>query len=145
MKKLIFFIILGSLISGCQTTSDPNPIAINDKVKQLNLNIIYSGNLNGKNTGQQQKDGSYLTKISIAPQATMTELLNEFHQQTGLNKTHAFWGGVPPNRRKIDIPYHYRVNEQRVNENNENKSLADWNITNNATITIFIEGGGELD
>ncbi len=79
-------------------------------MKQLNLNIVYSGDLRGSNTGQQQADGSYVTKLSIAPQATMAELLDEFHQQTGLNKTHAFWGGAPPNRRKVDIPYHYRVN-----------------------------------
>ncbi len=106
---------------------------------------MYHGNLQGKNRGQQQADGSYLTKVSITPQATIADLLNEFHKKTGLNKTHAFWGGAPPNRRKIDIPYRYRVNQQSVNESNKNKSLVDWNIDNNSTVTIFIGGGGGLD
>ncbi len=147
MKKLLLLLILGSLITGCQTTGGQDPISINnqDKVKNIQLTVLYSGDLTGSNTGVKQEDGTYLTKITIPSQATMAELLDAFHQQTGLSKTHTFWGGAPPNRRATEIPYNHRVNGKMVHEDNEDSKLSDWDIDNNATITIQIGGGGGLD
>ncbi len=140
MKKLLLLLILGSLITGCETTGGQHSASINDKVKNIQLTVIYSGDLVGSNTGVKQKDGSYATKMLISSQATMAELLDAFHQQTGLAKTHTFWGGAPPNRRATEIPYDHIVNGQMVHDDNEDNKLSDWDIDNNATITIRIGG-----
>ncbi len=145
MRNLLLVIILGTLVSACQTTGNHQPVSINDKVDNIQLTIIYEGELVGEHTGIEQDNDSYMTKLTISSQATIAELIDAFHKQTGLAKTNTFGYGAPPNRQTTEIPYWHRVNGQVVNEDNESDKLNDWNITNHNTINIVIGGGGGLD
>ncbi len=139
MKKFLILIILGSLLSACQTTGDHGSDPIDNPINQMTVTVKYGGrDIKKENVGSKQEDGSYLIRVNISPRASIGQFIDKFHQQTGLAKSHTFWGGSPDNRHSTEVACYHLVNGKFVDDDDADDKLIEFGISNGSVVELGV-------
>ncbi len=137
MKKFLTLIIFGSLLSACQTTGGSG--SIDNPVGKMMVTVKYAGgDIKKENVGSKQEDGSYLIKVNISPRASIGQFIDKFHQQTGLAKSHTFWGGSPDNRHSTEVACSHVVNGRFVHDKDADDKLTNFEISNGSVVELDV-------
>ncbi|MEP0264312.1 hypothetical protein [Dokdonia sp.] len=96
------------------------------------LNIAYKGYFG---TGEIQ--------ITLLEDATVKDLLTQFHIAIEESETYTIQGGAPPHRRAMQVTYDYFINTKSVRKKDITVASLQLDATN--TVQLLIEKGPRVD
>ena len=73
------------------------------------------------------------------------DLIQVFHEKTGLPDSYTIYGGAPPNRRPMSVSYDYYLLLGEQEYGDWEQDLASLNLAQAKDLVLEIGGGGKVD